>query len=343
MWKLSRRKQWIWQQKSRVKWTQEGDKNTRYFHVMANKRQSQNLLDSIIVNGSCLTEPDMVRQAVFRHFKGVYSKNWSNRPKLSGQFKSVANRDEMQELEAAFTEEEIWSALKECDGNKAPGPDGFNLSCIQKCWKLMKGEIVQLMHDFHSNGKLVKGFNSSFITLIPKKDNPNGLGDYRPISLVNSTYKILAKVLARRLKKVLPRVVGEVQSAFLGGRFIMDGVLIANEIIDWWKVNKLKGIILKLDFEKAYDSVNWGFLFSLLANFGFGDKWINWLKCCVTSARISVLVNGSPTDEFSPQRGLRQGDPLSPFLFNIIAEGLNLLLERAKEIGLFKGGQGWNK
>ena len=98
MWKLSRRKQWMWQQKSRVKWTQEGDKNTMYFHVMANKRQSQNLLDSIIVNGSCLMEPDMVRQGVFEHFKGVYSENWSNRPKLLGQFKSVANRDEMRIL-----------------------------------------------------------------------------------------------------------------------------------------------------------------------------------------------------------------------------------------------------
>ena len=97
----------------------------------------------------------------------------------------------------------------------------------------MKSEILQFMTEFHENGKLVSGLNSSFITLIPKKENPSDLGDYRPISLVNSVYKILAKVLSRRLKKVMPSITSEVQSAFFGGRFILDGVLIANELVDW--------------------------------------------------------------------------------------------------------------
>lgn len=89
--------------------------------------------------------------------------------------------------------------------------------------------------------------------------------------------------------------------------------MVANEVVQWWKLSKQRGVILKLDFEKAYDSVNWGFLFSMMSNFGFGEKWIGWIKECLFSSRISVLVNGSPTDEFSPQKGLRQWDPLSPF------------------------------
>lgn len=106
---------------------------------------------------------------------------------------------------------------------------------------------------------------------------------------------------------MLPKIIRDVQSAFVGGRNIQDGILIANEVVDDWKKRKKKGLILKLDFEKAYDSVNWDFLFSMLVNFGFGDRWITWMKACVTAARISILVNGFPTSEFNPERGLRQG------------------------------------
>lgn len=123
----------------------------------------------------------------------------------------------------------------------------------------------------------------------------------------------------------------------MGGRNILDGILIANEIVDGWKSSKKKGLVHKLDFEKAYDSINWEFLFSMLANFGFGDKWVPWIRECVSSARLSILVNGSPTGEFSPQRGLRQGDLLSPFLFIIVAEGHNVLLSRALELEVIKG------
>mgnify|MGYP003702231609 CR=1 FL=1 len=108
---------------------------------------------------------------------------------------------------------------------------------------------MQLMNEFLSNGKLAQGINCSFITLIPKKENPVGLGDYRPISLISSVYKIIAKVLSSRLRKVLPKIISEVQTAFLSGRHILDGVLIANEVVDWWKRSKKKGLILKLDFE----------------------------------------------------------------------------------------------
>ncbi|XP_028101025.1 uncharacterized protein LOC114300334 [Camellia sinensis] len=167
--------------------------------------------------------------------------------------------------------------------------------------------------------------------------NPIGLEDYRPISLVSSVYKILAKVLSRRLKRVLPVVINEVQSAFVCGRQILDSVLIANEVVDAWKRSKKKGIILKLDFEKAYDSLNWEFLWSMMNNLGFGEKWLVWMRSCIATARVSVLVNGSPTEEFQPQKGLRQGNPLSPFLFIIAAEALNLLLARAVEKGLFRG------
>ena len=193
------------------------------------------------------------------------------------------------------------------------------------------------MQEFHASGTLTPGLNSSFITLVPKKEKALSLKDFRPISLIGSVYKILSKVLTNRLKLVMPSIIGDSQSAFLGGRNILDGVLIANEVEDSWVKTKKAGLIFKIDFEKAFDSITWNFLFSMLANFGFGVKWISWIQECVSTARISILVNGSPTKEFNPQKGLRQGDPLSPFLFNLVVEALNILLQRAMDLRVLNG------
>ncbi|GMP91325.1 hypothetical protein CsSME_00042073 [Camellia sinensis var. sinensis] len=295
---------------------------------MAKGRQCRNEITSMTFGGSVLEDPSQVNAAIFEHFKKQYPEEWMSRPKLGGLFKSVSSSPYFDVLETEFLESEILAAMKDCDGNKAPGPDGFNMLYFQKFWKVTKGEVLNFMKKFYKNGRLVKVLNSSFITLVPKKENP--------ISLVGSIYKVLTKVLSRRLKEVLPCIISETQSAFIGGRNILDGVLIANEMVDGWKKSKKQGVIIKLDFEKAYDSVNWGFLRSMLLKFGFGLRWVKWMTECVSTARISVLVNGSPTDEFSPQRGLRQGDPLSPFLFNLVVEGLNMLLTRAYHMGIIK-------
>jgi len=143
--------------------------------------------------------------------------------------------------------------------------------------------------------------------------------------------------LANRLKKVLPSIIDVNQSAFLSGRGLLDNILVANETVDYLKKEKKSGVIVKVNFEKTYDSVDWKFLYYMLGRLGFNCKWVKWVKVCMESATISVLVNGSPTEEFKPKRGLRQGDPLAPFLFLIVAEGLAGLVREAKRVGLFKG------
>ncbi|XP_028122358.1 uncharacterized protein LOC114319532 [Camellia sinensis] len=305
VWRLSRMVEWLWLQKSRLNWNLKGDRNTKFFHVVTKSRQSRNEISSISVENVLYEDPAQVRKAAFDHFRNQFKEDWRSRPKLGGQFKSILDCPGFDSLEVAFSEEEIKAAVKGCDGNKAPGPDGFNLSFFQKFWKFLKSDLL--------------------------------LGDYRPISLVGSVYKVLAKVLASRLKGVLPHIISTAQSAFIGGRNILDGILIANEIVDGWRKSKMRGVIIKLDFEKAFDSVNWCYLSSMVLNFGFGVKWISWIKECISTAKLSVLVNGSPTEEFPPQKGFRQGDPLSPFLFNIAAEGLNILMSRAQQHGLIKG------
>ncbi|GAU15385.1 hypothetical protein TSUD_04550 [Trifolium subterraneum] len=156
-----------------------------------------------------------------------------------------------------------------------------------------------------------------------------------PISLVGNLYKILAKVLANRLRLVVGSVISESQSAFVKGRQILDGILIANEVVDEARRSKQDLILFKVDFEKAYDSVDWGYLDFVMGRMGFPTLWRKWIRECVCTATSSVLVNGSPTDEFPLERGLRQGDPRSPFLFLLAAEGLHVLMEALVERNLF--------
>ena len=190
---------------------------------------------------------------------------------------------------------------------------------------------------FFQHGSIPKGGNSSFITLIPKIPNANMVKDFRPISLIGSLYKIIAKVLANRLVLVLDDIVNEIQSAFVSDRQILDGPFILNEIVQWCKSRKKQSMIFKVDFEKAYDSVRWDFIVDMLRRFGFGEKWCMWIKSCLHSSRGSVLINGSPTKEFQFYKGLKQGDPLSPFLFILVMESLHVSFQRVVDAGLYNG------
>lgn len=177
-----------------------------------------------------------------------------------------------------------------------------------------------------------KCFNTSFIALLPKKLGAKDLKDFRPISLIGSIYKIISKVLTERLKKVVSKLLDAHQMAFIKGEQIMDAILIANECVDMRKISKVPGVPCILDIEKAYDHLHWGFLWKTMENMGFGEKWIKWIKFCTTTVKSSVLINGSPSGSFPSERGLRQGDPLSPFLFILAMEGLNDMLRTAKQI-----------
>ncbi|GJY05409.1 RNA-directed DNA polymerase, eukaryota [Tanacetum coccineum] len=274
---------------------------------------------------------------IFNSFESKFKEPNTSRPAFASNLFKHLSCDEVQLLDQPFTSLEIKEVVWDCGGDKSPGPDGFTFKLIKKYWDSMSQDIILDVKHFDSFAFIPKGCNLSLITLIPKTDDPLVIGDFRPISIIGCHYKIIAKILANRHALVIPSIVGEVQMAFIKGCQIIDGPLMVDEIISWAKRKKKKLMFLKVDFEKAFDTLNWSFLMSVMEQMGFTSKWRNWIFSCLDSAYASILVNGSPTSEFKVQRGLRQGDPLSPFLFILAVEALNVALLEATNNNFFHG------
>jgi hypothetical protein len=337
LWKLLKCKERLIFQRSRSKWLKEGDSNSKFFHGCVKARAKLNTISALKVNEVWLESPFEIKTAVSNYFENHVASYPRRRPKLGGVVFPSISGEENLELTSPFTLEEIEEVVKSSDGNKSPGPDGFNFSFLKKFWELLKGDIRIMFDQFHGNSCLPKSFLSYFVTLIPKVSSPVSLSEFRPISLLGCLYKLIAKVLAKRLAKVMDSIIAPNQSAFIKGRNLVDGVVVVNEVVELARKSRRECLIFKVDFEKAYDSVDWGFLEYMLHRFGFGELWIDWIKACVFAGNLSVLINGSPTSEINIQRGLKQGDPLAPFLFLLVVEGFSGVMRKAVDLNLFKG------
>jgi len=220
-----------WQQ-SRLNWLHEGDANSKYFHDTMSCRRRTNIISSIEVGGVLVEGVNNVRSAVFTHFSNHFKAPVVVRPRATDlNFRTLSIR-EGAAITKPLSMEELKNAVWDCDSYKCPRADGVNFGFIKEFWLDMKEDLMYFVTDFHRNGKLLKGINNTFITLIPKKDSPQSVNDFRPISLVGSLYKVLAKLLANWLRSVIGSVISDTQSTFIKGRHILDGILVATEVVD---------------------------------------------------------------------------------------------------------------
>ncbi|CAL8136353.1 unnamed protein product [Prunus armeniaca] len=294
-------------------------------------------------HGKWCDNPLDIHRVAVDYFENIFTScNPTNISEIMGCVHRKVTTQHNEALLREVSTEEIWVAVQSLHPTKSPGPDGYTGSFIHQFWDVIGPDINGMVKSFFHSGRLYKKINHTHIVLIPKVGNPRKMTQWRPIALCNTVYKIISKILTLRLKKVLPSVVSSNQSAFIEDRLITDNILIVHEILHSLKSEIRAGsasLAIKLDMAKAYDRVEWVFLDAMMRQLGFDPTFCQWIMECISTITYSILINGEATTPILPSRGLRQGDPLSPFLFLICAEGLSALLHRQEERGGLHGFQ----
>jgi ribonuclease HI len=331
----------LWRNKSRETWLTCKDLNTKFFHTSTIIKRRRNAIDFLkLPSGVWSNERQEIGNCFTSHFRNVFT---SSGPLLDEDllslFDNCISSEENTSICEIPTEQEIFSALTEIGSTKAPGPDGFTALFYKKYWHIVKDAVLSSIWNFFRSNHLIKEQNHTFIALIPKKMGASSVHQFRPISLCNIIYKIISKILANRFKGLLHHFISPFQSAFVPSRNIQDNSILVHELFN--SINSKRGrgglMAVKIDMEKAFDRMEWSFILAILSKLGFHSIWINWIRICITSPSFSILINGSPFGLFNPERGLRQGDPLSPFLFILGSEVLSRLLIRQESQDLLKG------
>eukprot|EP00253_Pinus_taeda_P018718 PITA_18718 len=296
-------------------------------------------------NGNRVVEQAEIEQVLIDHHKEILREPQADRihaiQEIFSAIPRLVTKDQNKALMITATLEEIEETVKAMKKGIAPGPDGFTVDFFQAGWHFLGKEILELVEESRMNQKVWLALNSTFYALIPKGDNLEDANGFRPIALCNVIYKIITSMMAKRLRPLLDKLISAEQTGFVEGRQILDGLVVTQEVIHSLKAKKQKGMMIKLDLSKAYDRLSWNYLAKVLESFGFCRRWIEWIHSLISSPIFSILVNGTPSKTFSTSRGLRQGDPLSPFLFILAAEGLGRFIKKEREANKIKGLKLW--
>lgn len=316
---------------SRINWLQHGDQGSKFVFNFLKQKQIKEAIDKLVINNQEVSNP----ACIFMAFVDYYSKLFSSEDSLEAEdnrfrcrplIPTKLDSDDVMLILAPISIEEIKGTIKALKDDKAPKPDGLSIEFYKANLSWISKDLFDLYNEAISVGSLSPEINKGIIKLLPKEGDKTLVKNWRPISLLNVSYKILAKILALRLAHILPKFVNSSQTGFIKGRYILENLITAWEAMDWGKCSHQNSALLLLDFEKAYDRVEWKFIIMMLQSFGFPPYFCKAVQTLLTDACAQIEINGSISDPFPLSRSIRQGCPLTPALFVIVVEALYYIL-----------------
>ncbi|KAJ4761696.1 RNA-directed DNA polymerase (reverse transcriptase)-related family protein [Rhynchospora pubera] len=294
-------------------------------------------------DGVVVTDENVIRRAFVDHYKGIYGSNENcGNPFIEPgiiQDLPVLQQEEAEYMAQQPTDQGIIQTVFSIHPDRASGPDGINGRAVQLYWAEFGPSVMFEVKNFFQTAHLDANVATSNMVLVPKVESAKHVTDFRPISVCNFLYKVISKILANRMKRFIPALVSTNQTAFTPGRDISENMVVFREVMHSIKKRSFQppSFCFKCDLSKAFDRMKWGFIFKVLAVFGFPGEFIQWIKACVTMARFSILINGKADGFITPKRGLRQGCALSPYLFILCMDIFTRMLVYHEQRGFIRG------
>lgn len=336
-----------WRQRSRLRWTVEGDLNTSFFHATVASRRRRNTIHMLqLDDGTWTIDAVKIRKAFVTHFRNLYCPSeeapirWSQ-----ARFQNLQQTlprlpaDQAAMLDAIPTAQEIALSLFSLGPDRAPGPDGINARFMQKFWSEFRPVVEHEVRQFFLTATMPSHISKSNMVLIPKIANPTKVSDYRPISICNVIYKIISKILASRIKPIINSLIHQNQAAFTPSRHISDHIILMREILHTFSLSTFRksAFCLKSDLSKAFDRMDWKFIQHTLSLHGFPPGLTSWVMACIRSAHFTILFQGRGDGFITPKRGIRQGCALSPYVFILCMNVLTTMLHNEQQAGRIQG------
>ena len=329
--------------RSKAKWYEQGEKPTKYFLSLEKQNFQNKAIAKLETAQGVITETEDIKEHAKNYFQNLYTSKNVKDVELEDIFKNCSipkiTDEEALSLEGELQYDEVLACLKNMKNNKSPGPSGFTAEFYKFFWLDINKYLINSLNHAFKTGELSISQKQGLITCIPKPDKPRDqIKNYRPISLLNTSYKLASSVIAARIKRVLPKIISDDQKGFMKGRYIGECTRLVSDIMEYTDFMNIPGLLIMIDFEKAFDSVEWSFIEKCLNFFNFGSSIKEWIKTFYNNINSSVLINGFASDFFRITRGCRQGDPLSPYIFLIVAEILAHMLrqnDKVKGITMF--------